>query len=93
MDVNQFTEKSQEALGRAQALATRRGHQQVDVEHLFLALLEQQGGLAERILSGLGANPTVSERKARTGAGQRSECGRPRIGAAVSLWPAAVGPR
>jgi ATP-dependent Clp protease ATP-binding subunit ClpB len=59
MDLNQFTEKSQEALGRAQALATRRGHQQVDVEHLFLALLEQQGGLAERILAGVGSNPTV----------------------------------
>ena len=51
MDFNKFTEKSQEAVGQAQALATRHGQQQVEVEHLFLALLEQEGGLAEKILS------------------------------------------
>jgi ATP-dependent Clp protease ATP-binding subunit ClpB len=59
MDFNKFTEKSQEAVGQAQTLASRRGHQQVDVEHLLLALIEQEGGLAERILSRLGASPSV----------------------------------
>ena len=53
MDVNKFTEKSQEAVGQAQALATRHGQQQVELEHLFLALLEQEGGLAGKILSRL----------------------------------------
>ena len=53
MDFNKFTEKSQEAVGQAQALATRHGQQQVELEHLFLALLEQEGGLAEKILSRL----------------------------------------
>ena len=53
MDFNKFTEKSQEAVGQAQALATRHGQQQVELEHLFLALLEQKGGLAEKILSRL----------------------------------------
>ncbi len=46
MDLSKFTEKSREALTEAQALATRMQHQAVDVEHLLLALLEQQGGLA-----------------------------------------------
>ena len=59
MDFSKLTEKSQEAAGRAQSLASRRGHQQVDVEHLFLALLEQEGGLAEKILSRLGLGPAV----------------------------------
>lgn len=54
MDFNKFTERSQEAVGQAQALATRHGQQQVEVEHLFLALLEQDGGLAEKILSRVG---------------------------------------
>ena len=53
MDFNKFTEKSQEAVGQAQALATRHGQQQVELEHLFLALIEQEGGLAEKILSRL----------------------------------------
>ena len=40
MDPNRMTEKSREALQQAQTLATRHHHQQVDNEHLLLALLE-----------------------------------------------------
>jgi ATP-dependent Clp protease ATP-binding subunit ClpB len=50
MDINRFTEKAQEGLQAAQRLALRHNHQQVDVEHLLLALLEQEGGLATPIL-------------------------------------------
>ena len=50
MDFNRLTEKSQEALRQAQSLAVQYGNQQVDVEHLLLALLEQEGGLAPSIL-------------------------------------------
>jgi ATP-dependent Clp protease ATP-binding subunit ClpB len=50
MDFNRLTEKSQEAIRQAQSLAVRHGNQQVDVEHLLLALLEQEGGLAPSIL-------------------------------------------
>jgi len=50
MDINRCTEKAQEALRSAQGLALRGGQQQVDVEHLFLALLEQEPGLATSIL-------------------------------------------
>ncbi|HYL37077.1 MAG TPA: ATP-dependent chaperone ClpB [Bryobacteraceae bacterium] len=51
MDFNRFTEKLQEAVRAAQSLAVRHGNQQVDVEHLLLALLEQEGGLAPSILN------------------------------------------
>jgi len=51
MDLNRFTEKSQEAVAAAQSLAVRHSHQQVDVEHLLLALLEQERGLAPSILN------------------------------------------
>ncbi len=51
MDFNRFTEKMQEAVRSAQSLAVRYGNQQVDVEHLLLALLEQEGGLAPSILN------------------------------------------
>ena len=50
MDFNRLTEKSQEAIRRAQTIAIERGNQQVDVEHLLLAMLEQEHGLAPSIL-------------------------------------------
>jgi len=54
MDLNRFTEKMQEAVQSAQSEAIRRSHQQVDVEHLMLALLGQEGGLAGTILARAG---------------------------------------
>src|SRR5919198_555319 len=54
MDANRFTQKVQEALNAAQAKAVRLSHQQVDVEHLLSALLEQEGGLAPSMLQKTG---------------------------------------
>ncbi|HLG98131.1 MAG TPA: ATP-dependent chaperone ClpB [Bryobacteraceae bacterium] len=51
MDFNRFTEKMQDAVRAAQSLAVQHGNQQVDVEHLLLALLDQEGGLAPSILN------------------------------------------
>ncbi|MCG3197935.1 MAG: Chaperone protein ClpB [bacterium] len=51
MDLNRLTQKSQEALQAAQALAIRFGHIEVDGEHLLLALLEQPEGLIPRLLA------------------------------------------
>src|ERR1051325_2153053 len=56
MDINRFTEKAQEAIRAAQTLATRYNNQQIEVEHLLLALLEQQGGLVPSILTRAGVN-------------------------------------
>jgi ATP-dependent Clp protease ATP-binding subunit ClpB len=50
MDFNRLTEKSQEAIRQAQTTAITHGNQQVDVEHLLAAMLEQEGGLAPSIL-------------------------------------------
>ncbi len=51
MDPNKLTQKSQEALHDAQSKALRYGHQEVDGEHLLLALLEQPEGLLARLLN------------------------------------------
>jgi ATP-dependent Clp protease ATP-binding subunit ClpB len=57
MDINRFTEKAQSALRDSQALAVRFGQQQIDVEHLLLALLDQENGLAPAILSKADISP------------------------------------
>ncbi|MBE3070476.1 MAG: AAA family ATPase, partial [Planctomycetes bacterium] len=51
MDTNRLTQKCQEALHDAQALAVRRGHQQVDVDHLLAALVAQPEGLLPRLFN------------------------------------------
>ncbi|MCI0661747.1 MAG: ATP-dependent chaperone ClpB [Acidobacteria bacterium] len=56
MDLNRFTEKTRQSLSAAQTMAARYGHQQVDVEHLLLALLEQDRGLVTSILNKLDVN-------------------------------------
>jgi ATP-dependent Clp protease ATP-binding subunit ClpB len=51
MDPNRLTQKTQEGLHEAQTRAQRLGHTEVDVEHLLLALLDQQDGLVPRLLT------------------------------------------
>ena len=63
MDINRLTQKAQEALGSAHSKAARYGHQQVDVEHLLAALLEQDGGLAISILEKLSIDSAALKRR------------------------------
>jgi ATP-dependent Clp protease ATP-binding subunit ClpB len=63
MDLNKFTEKSQAALVEAQVLATRHQHQAVDVEHLALALLEQEDGLVPRLFEKARVAPDLLKSK------------------------------
>jgi len=51
MDPSRLTQKCQEALHDAQSLAVRHGHQEVDVEHLLAALVDQPEGLLPRLLN------------------------------------------
>ena len=59
MDLNKFTEKSQSALTEAQSIATRNQQQAVDVEHLALALMEQEGGLVPRLIEKARISPDL----------------------------------
>jgi len=58
MNLDKFTNKAREAVSGCRALLTRFGHSQVTPEHLMLALLEQEEGLANKILERLEASPT-----------------------------------
>ena len=63
MDINRFTQKAQEAVSSAQTKALRHGHQQVDLEHLFVALLEQEGGLANSLFKKADINLDALQRR------------------------------
>ena len=62
MDMNRMTVKLQEALQTASSHASRRSHQGIDVEHLLLAFLEQDGGLASSLFEQAGLSvPSVRQ--------------------------------
>ncbi|MFZ9859746.1 MAG: ATP-dependent chaperone ClpB [Gemmataceae bacterium] len=58
MDIQRFTEKSQDALQQASQLAQSKGQQQVDVEHLLAALLQQEPGLVVSLLRKMNLDPS-----------------------------------
>src|SRR3989337_2797831 len=55
---DRFTLKSQEAAQAAQETASKLHHQQIEVEHLLSALLEQTDGVVLPVLKKLGADPS-----------------------------------
>ena len=54
MDMNKLTQKSQEAFYDAQNIAIKNGHQEVDGEHLAVALISQENGLIPKLLEKMG---------------------------------------
>ncbi|MBL8160845.1 MAG: AAA family ATPase [Anaerolineae bacterium] len=63
MRFERFTERAQDAAARAYEILQRYGHNQVDTEHILLALLEQTDGVIPQILERLGVE--VSAMRAR----------------------------
>jgi ATP-dependent Clp protease ATP-binding subunit ClpC len=58
-----FTEQAQEVLAASQELVRRYRHNQWDVEHVLLALLEQEKGITRDILQALGADIDVIKKR------------------------------
>ena len=56
MKPERFTEQAQEVLAASQELVRRYRHNQWDVEHVFLALLQQEGGVTAEVLRELGVD-------------------------------------
>ncbi|HWP28546.1 MAG TPA: ATP-dependent chaperone ClpB [Chloroflexota bacterium] len=56
-NLNKLTEKAQEAVLAAQRLAEERQHTQLEPEHLFYALVSQEGGVVPAVLAKLGVAP------------------------------------
>ncbi len=56
MRMDKLTTKFQMAIADAQSLAVGRDHQFIEPEHLMIALLDQEGGVARQLLQRSGAN-------------------------------------
>ncbi len=83
MRMDRLTVKAQEAIAGAQGEARRRDHQAIDVEHLVLALLAPEDGIARAILGKVGADP------ARLAAHVEDELRTvPRVSGAAEPYPA-----
>ena len=56
MNINKFTQKSMEAVSACEKLAYDYGNQEIEQEHLMLALLQQQDGLIPRLIEKMEIN-------------------------------------
>jgi ATP-dependent Clp protease ATP-binding subunit ClpB len=56
MDIEKFTERARGFIQSAQSLALREGHQQFTPEHLLKVLIDDEEGLAARLISAAGGN-------------------------------------
>ena len=56
MRQDRFTQQAQEVLAASQEMVRQHRHSQWDVEHIFLALLQHPGGIAQQIFQKLGVD-------------------------------------
>jgi len=57
-----FTEAARDALSNSQDILRRYKHNQLDSEHILLALIEQEDGTASPVLERCGADPSAVAR-------------------------------
>ncbi len=73
MDAEKFTERSRGFIQAAQGLALRSNNQQFTTEHLLKVLLDDEEGLAARLIRAAGGQPRRGVAPDRTGARQAAE--------------------
>ena len=81
MRIDRFTSKMQEGLQEGQSLASQLQHQELTLEHLLLAVLRQQDGLARPLLEKLNVKISDVER-----ALERELARRPKVSGAAEQY-------
>src|SRR5437762_14361678 len=71
--LDKLTVKSQEAVQRAQELATEKGHPEMEPLHLLAALVEDQEGVARPILEKIGVNIPQLQRQINAELGRKPQ--------------------
>lgn len=72
MQLDKYTIKAQEAVQNMQSLAKDRGQQEIDCEHLLLALLNQEDSLVLSVLTKLGESPSSLRQHLEQALGRRA---------------------
>src|SRR5689334_18111545 len=62
MNIEHFTEKAREAISNAAQEARQRNHSQIEVEHLLAALLAQEDGVVQQVITKAGGNLATAQR-------------------------------
>ena len=73
MNMNQFTQKSLAAIQGAQDLAVEYGQQQIEQQHLLLALVADQEGFIPQLLTAMGTTKWCWKRR-RNRRKKRRDC-------------------
>jgi len=73
MDFEKFTNQAKETLAQSQQILRRYQHNQLDIEHLLLAMLEHEGGVPARVLGRLGVDTAAMRRRLERELGQRPQ--------------------
>lgn len=81
--MNRFTESAQEALQRAQQIMFQKQQQQLDVEHIFLALLHGRNSIPVKIITKLGGDVQAMARYVDSQLSKTETYGGTRSGAAT----------
>jgi ATP-dependent Clp protease ATP-binding subunit ClpB len=61
MNIDKFTQKSQDAISNAHSLAVEYNHQEISPLHLFLALITQENGLVPAIIEKTGGSEAATK--------------------------------
>ncbi len=59
MDLTHYTNKAQEALVKAQSLATEYSHSSIEPTHVLVALLTQKDGVVPEVVGKIGGRPAI----------------------------------
>jgi len=86
MNFEKFTEKAQETIQRAQSIMLESSHNQLDADHVLMALLDQNDSLAVRILQRLRVSPDLARGEAKRALGAK-----PRVTSDQADGPIAQG--
>lgn len=73
MDFEKFTNQAKEAIGHSQQILQRYKHNQLDTEHILLALLEQEDGVVPRVLEAAAVEQQVIVAQLERDLGQRPQ--------------------
>ncbi len=83
MDFGRYTNKARQAVLKAQAIAAEHHHSAIEPWHIFLGLMEQDKGLAPRIIQKIGAHPPSLQLELEAELGKLPRTAQPAAGLAI----------